>query len=121
VILARGIEPSRAAAENPSMSSSIPSGFDPQTSLDAALFAAAGGSSTSSSDPAIAALDELGSSYGDEIAFLQQQLEPSTGAYDASGMVPGAAAEFEQTLAGLLGGDSPASFDGPSSLVDLLG
>jgi hypothetical protein len=105
------------------MSSSIPSGFDPQTSLDAALFAAAGGSSTSSSDPAVSALDELGSSYGDEIAFLQQQLEPSTGAYDASGTVPGdpAAAELEQTLAGLLGGDSPASFDGPSSLVDLLG
>ena len=67
------------------MSSPIPSGFDPQSSLDAALFAAAGGSWTSSSDPAVEALDELGSSYGDEIAFLQEQLDPAPSGYDATG------------------------------------
>ena len=71
------------------MSSPIPSGFDPQASLDAALLAAAGGSSTSSSDPAVGALDSLGSSYADEISFLQQQLVPATGAYDSTGAVAG--------------------------------
>ena len=94
------------------MSSPIPSGFDPQASLDAALFAAAGGSSTSSSDPAVGALDSLGSSYADEISFLQQQLVPATGAYDSTGAVAGGssgeseAAQLEQALSGLLGGSS---------------
>lgn len=97
------------------MSFPIPSGFDPQAGLDAALFAAAGGSSTASSDPAVDALDELGSSYDDEISFLQQQLQPSTGTYDETGsLVDGsssgsAAAQLEQTLSGLLGGDSSSS------------
>jgi hypothetical protein len=81
------------------MSFSIPSGFDPQAGLDAALFAAADGSSTSSSDPAVEALDELGSSYGDEIAFLQQQLGPSAPGYDETGSL----------------------LDGGSSFLDLLG
>lgn len=81
------------------MSVPIPSGFDPQASLDAALFAATGGSWTSPSDPAVEALDELGSSYDDEISFLQEQFDPAASGYDASGSL----------------------LDDGSSLVDLLG
>lgn len=106
------------------MSFAIPPGFDPQTSLDAALFATAGRSPAASSDPAVDALDELGVSYDDEIAFLQQELAPSTGASGPAGALPGSspgdseAAQLEQALSGLLGGDGGLGYDPAGSLLD---
>jgi hypothetical protein len=121
--LGRGIEGPSAFADLRRVSFSIPSGFDPQASLDAALFAAAGGSPAASSDPAVDALDALGGSYGDEIAFLQQELAPTAGAYGPAGALPGSpgdseAAQLEQALSGLLGGGSGLGYDPAGSLLD---
>lgn len=101
-----------ATTDDDAVSSIFPAGYDPQASLDAALFAS-NGEALPPSDPAVAALETIGGSYGDEIAFLEQQLEPSTGAYGATGALAGGssdpASQLEGALSSLLGGGASSS------------